>query len=92
MNIIKITILIIAAVIFVTASNAAPLTTTCMAFLNSTGPYAYCNAMMSSTQGDNRLHDLVYTANNVTETILLVPVCKSKDNDEKVSMCHLQLE
>ena len=90
MNIIKMAILIAAAVIFVTVTNAAPLTTTCMPFLNSTEPYAYCDVITSSLQGDKRLHDLVYTANNVTEAILLVPMCKSEDNKEKVNMCYLK--
>lgn len=75
-------------VIFATATNAVPLTTRCMELLNSTGPYAYCDVVTNTAQGDDRLRGLVYMANNVTTTVLLIPVCKKEDNKEKVSMCN----
>ena len=75
--------IILVAVVFVTATNAAPLTTRCMELLNSTGPFAYCNVTTSTSQGDDSLYDLVYIADTVTETFQLI--CKKEENKE-VSM------
>ena len=80
----KIVILVV-AVIFVTATNAAPLTTRCREILNSTGPYDYCDVTTNTSQGDDSLHNLIHIANTVTETFIkLIPLCKEEDNEEKV--------
>ena len=81
----KMTILTIVVVVFITATNAAPLTTRCMELLNSTGPYAYCDVITNISQGNDSLHDLVHIANNVTETFQLI--CR-KEKNKKVSMCN----
>ena len=79
-------LMILVAVVFVTAINAAPLTTRCMQLLNSTGPYAYCDVATNTSQGDDRLHNLVYIADNVTETFKLI--CQEKEIKEKVRTCN----
>ena len=81
----KTVILIIVVVAFVTATNAAPLTTRCREILNSTGPYAYCDVTTNTSQGDDSLQNLVYMANNVTETFQLI--CRKEENKEEVSVC-----
>ena len=77
------TAILLTVAIFITTTNAAPVTTRCMAFLNSTGLYAYCNATTNSLQGDDRLHDLVYMANNVAATFQLI--CQKGEYKEKAS-------
>ena len=78
-------IVIVAAVAFVTATNATPLTERCMELLDSTGPYAYCNVTTNTSQGDDSLRNLVCIANNVTETFQLI--CRKEEN-KKVSTCN----
>ena len=55
--------------IFVTATNAAPLSRTCMELLNSTRPYDYCNKTTNTSQGDDGLNNL---ANDVAETLVCI--------------------
>jgi len=76
----KTAILLTVALIFVSATNAAPLATRCMELINST----YCDVMTNSSQGDDRLYDLVYTANNVTATFQLI--CQKGEYKEKASV------
>ena len=64
--------IIIVAVIFVTAINAAPLSRTCMELLNSTGPYDYCNKTTNTSQGDDGLNNLIILANDVAETLVCI--------------------
>ena len=80
----KTAILLTVALIFVSATNVAPLATRCMELINSTRSYAYCDVMTNSSQGDDRLYDLVYTANNVTATFQLI--CQKGEYKEKVSV------
>ena len=79
-------IIISVVVILITATNAAPLTTRCMQLLNSTGPYAYCDVATNTSQGDNSLRNLVYKADDVTETIKQL-MC-GKEENKKVRMCN----
>ena len=61
------TAILIVAVIFVTATNAAPLNKTCMELLNSTGPYDYCNKTTNTSQ-DDTLDDLIILPDYCNET------------------------
>ena len=60
--------ILIVAVIFVTATNAAPLNKRCMELSNSTGPYDYCNKTTNTSQGDDGLNNLIILANDMAKT------------------------
>ena len=77
------TAILIVAVIFVAATNAAPLSRTCMELLNSTGPYDYCNKTTNTSQGDSGLSNLIILADDVADTF--VDIC-SKSENKKVSI------
>ena len=77
--------ILIVAVIFITATTAAPISTRCIELLNSTGPYDYCNRATNTSQVDDSLNNLILTANNVTNTF--VHICGKKENKE-VSTCR----
>ena len=64
--------ILIVAVIFVTATNAAPLNKTCMELLNTTGPYDYCNKTANTSQGDYGLNNLIILADDVAETLVCI--------------------
>ena len=77
------TAILIVAVIFVAAINAAPLSRTCMELLNSTGSYDYCNKITNTSQGDGDLNNLIILADDVADTF--VDIC-SKSENKKVSI------
>ena len=77
------TAIIIVAVVFVAATNAAPLNKICMGLLNSTGPYDYCNKTTNTSQGDGGLNNLIILADDVADTF--VDIC-SKSENKKVSI------
>ena len=77
-------VILIVAVIFVTATNAAPLNKRCTELSNSTGPYDYCNKTTNTSQGDDGLDNLIRLANAVADTF--VSICEKSENN-KVSMC-----
>ena len=61
--------ILIVAVIFVTATNAAPLNKRCTELSNSTGPYDYCNKTTNSSQeDDDGLSDLMILADYCNKT------------------------
>ena len=76
--------ILIVVVIFVTATNAAPLNKRCTELSNSTGPYDYCNQITNTSQGDDGLHNLIILSNDVADTF--VHICNKSEN-KKVSMC-----
>ena len=76
--------ILIVAIIFVTATNAAPLNKRCMELSNSTGPYDYCNKTTNTSQGDDGLNNLIILSNDVADTF--VRIC-SKSENNKVSVC-----
>ena len=76
--------IIVVAVIFIAATDAAPLNIRCMEILNSTGPYDYCNKTTNTSQGDDGLNNLIILSNDVADTF--VHIC-SKSENKKVSMC-----
>ena len=78
-------VILIVAVIFVTATNAAPLNKRCTELSNSTGPYDYCNKTTNTSQGVDGLDNLIRLANAVADTFAL-RICNKSENN-KVSMC-----
>ena len=60
------TAILVAAVMFIAATSAAPLSMRCMELLNSIGPYDYCNKTLNISQRGNSVTYLVSSANNVT--------------------------
>ena len=76
--------ILIVAIIFVTATNAAPLSKRCMELSNSTGPYDYCNKTTNTSQGDDGLNNLIILSNDVADTF--VRICNKSENN-KVNVC-----
>ena len=76
--------ILIVAIIFVTATNTAPLNKRCMELSNSTGPYDYCNKMTNTSQGNDGLNNLIILSNDVADTF--VRICNKSENN-KVSVC-----
>ena len=76
--------ILIVAIIFVTATNAAPLNKRCMELSNSTGPFDYCNKTTNTSQGDDGLNNLIILSNDVADTF--VCICNKSENN-KVSVC-----
>ena len=77
-------IIFILAVLSVIAANATvPFSIRCMEFINSTGPYTYCNATTNTSQNvDNaRLDKLVVVLDDVLDD--LGKLC---EEHEKVSL------
>ena len=63
--------ILIVAVLFVTATNAAPLNKRCMELSNSTGPYDYCNKTTNTSLGDdNGLNDLIMLEDYCNKTTI----------------------